>query len=226
MNTAPLSKIDHEPIHDKIYVKMKALLMEAYFDPGSQLSLRELASAFGVSVAPVRAALLRLLAEKAVVQSSATNSNFYVPVLNQAEFEEIMQLRVLLEGRAAKMACDNMTPVDIDQLSALADQLHLAAEENRTEDYLRLNREFKFVVFEAAGSPVMLDLISSLWVRIGPLMHFYGRLMKHHKDLDQYQDAVIAFQKRDAAKAEQILQQDVFDGADFLREVAFSGESA
>lgn len=220
--TAKLAKIDHEPLHDKVYRELKRALTEARFEPGSQLSLRELARQFGVSVAPVRAALLRLMAEKAVVQSSATNSNFYVPELCQEEFEEIIELRSLLEGMAAERAADKVTAGSIKRLEALADRLDQAAESGRAAEYLRANREFKFLVFESAGAPILYDLIESLWVRMGPLMHLYARNMKLHREVDKYVEVVAALKSGDGSAAREYLVSDVIEGGMFLRENAFS----
>ena len=220
-NTAGISKIEREPLHDKVYGELKQALMEARFEPGSQLSLRELAAMFGVSVAPVRAALLRLLAEKAVVQSSATNSNFYVPELAQDDFEEIIQLRSLLEGMAAERAAASITQAELKCLEKLAVQLDRAAEAGKAKEYLRANRDFKFLVLEASRSPVLYDLVESLWMRVGPLMHLYARNMSFHREVDHYSDVVAALSAGDAEAARQHLASDVLEGGAFLRQQAY-----
>lgn len=221
-----IAKIEREPMHDKVYSELKKALMEAKFEAGSQLSLRELAGMFGVSVAPVRAALLRLMAEKAVVQSSATNTNFYVPQLSRDEFEEIIRLRGILEGEAAELAATKISAPQVKKLNSLAERLFQAAEKNDPEKYLKTNRDFKFGVFEAAKSPVLLDLIESLWIRIGPLMHFYARNMKYHRDIDHYFDVVEALRNGDAEAARDHMTTDVLEGGTFLRGIAdFSTDS-
>ena len=207
-------------MHDKVYSELKTALMEAKFEPGSQLSLRGLAKVFGVSVAPVRAALLRLMAEKAVVQNATTTGNFYVPQLSEDEFEEIIQLRSLLEGLAGEQSSSKITESELDELNKLAEQLREASTHNQPEKYLRANRNFKFTVIAAAGAPVLQDVIESLWIRIGPLMHYYAHDLQYQGDTDCYFEVVEALQRKDGKSARIYMAKDVITGAQFLREAA------
>ena len=215
-----LNRIEREPMHDKVYLEMKTALMEARFEPGTQLSLRELAKVFGVSVAPVRAALLRLVAEKAVLQKSTTTGNFYVPSLSRDEFEEIVELRALLEGNAAAQAASRISADELAALQNLADDLARASEEGDSDTYLEANRSFKFGVVSAARAPVLMDLIEALWIRIGPLLHHYGRDMKHQGETDYYAEVVGALRDKDSEAARKYMEKDIIEGAAFIRKTA------
>ena len=158
-----LRKIEWEPLHDKVYGRLRDALMESQFQPGTQLSLRATSEMLGVSVMTVRAAVLRLVAEKALHQ--APNGNFFVPKIEQAEFDEIVFLRVELEGIAAELAASRYTEPQLAQLKAIAKSLTRAAKDNNASTYLKTNRGFKFAVVSAAHAPVLGDLIAALWMR-------------------------------------------------------------
>ncbi len=207
-------------MHDQVYAELKTALMEAKFEPGTRLSLRNLAAMFGVSVVPVRAALLRLMAEKAIEQSAKTTGHFNVPQLTMDEFDEIVQLRSLLEGFAAEQAAALISQSTVKSLLKMAERLQIAADKKDAKEYLRLNRDFKFEVIEAAEGPVLMQLIESLWVRMGPIMHLYAKELKQNQNVDNYFEIAEALENRDGETARNAMAEDVKLGASFLRGVA------
>jgi DNA-binding GntR family transcriptional regulator len=215
MSDGVLEKLSWEPMHDQVYARLRSALMLARFEPASQISLRAVAKMLDVSVLPVRVAMLRLVAEKALVQ--AANGSFHVPQLTQAEFDEIVFLRGELEGLAAELAATRRRDADIAALAEIADQLTQAAEANDSDAYGAKNRDFKFAVIGLAQSPVLHDLIESLWVRIGPVMQLYSRNARHQLTIDTHHDVVAAIAAGNGAEAKKAIRQDIMDGAEFLR---------
>ncbi len=76
-----LKKLDWEPMHDTVYASIRDAIMGAQFESGQKISIRAVAGELGVSVMPVPAAVLRLVAEKAMLQ--ADNGTFRLPVLSR-----------------------------------------------------------------------------------------------------------------------------------------------
>ncbi len=64
-----LKKLNWEPMHNRVYSSIRDAIMGAQFEPGQKLSLRAITGELRVSVMPVRAAVLRLVAEKALEQA-------------------------------------------------------------------------------------------------------------------------------------------------------------
>lgn len=213
-----LQKVDWEPLHDKVYGRLRDALMEAQFKPGTRLSLRSIAKILGVSVMPVRAAFLRLVAEKALHQTA--NGQFMVPKIEQPEFDEIVFLRAELEGIAAELAATRRSTAQVAELKSIAKKLTRAAEANDAPTYLRLNRDFKFTVVRAAMSPVLHDLVESLWMRVGPFMSHYAKDIRHQIKIDRHDDVVAAVVSGEPAIARDAMARDIVDGAAFLREAA------
>ncbi|MEX2672784.1 MAG: GntR family transcriptional regulator [Phycisphaeraceae bacterium] len=213
-----LHKIAFEPLHDKVHKRLQNALMSAHFQPGSQVSLRATAKMLGVSVMTVRVAVLRLVAEKALQQVS--NRNFFVPKIDQAEFEEIVFLRTTLEGIGAEFAASRRSQKQLASLKLTAKKLTQAGLDGDAETYLRANRNFKLGVVEAAQAPVLKDLVISLWVRFGPFMSHFTKNIHHQTDSDYQNEIVAAIASRDGATAREIIVRDITEGAEFLRECA------
>ena len=55
-------------LQEQLYQNLRAALLAGTFKPGERLKIRDLAAAWGTSPMPVRAALLRLVAEGALLR--------------------------------------------------------------------------------------------------------------------------------------------------------------
>ena len=73
--------------------------MAGRFQPGQTVTLRGLARSLGTSPMPVREALRRLIAERAL--DLGPNRSARVPVVTSAKYAEICEVRIALEGLAA-----------------------------------------------------------------------------------------------------------------------------
>ena len=62
---------DNSSLSDRVYAALRLALLSGKFMPGETLSLRTLAASLGTSPMPVRAAVQRLIAEKALVQTAS-----------------------------------------------------------------------------------------------------------------------------------------------------------
>lgn len=213
-----LPKVTWQPLHDEVYNELRTALMEARFEPGAQLRMRAVAKMLGVSVMPVRAAFLRLKAEKAVEQ--AANGTTVVPRLSRAEFEEITLLRENLEGLAAEKAAELASEQDLVTLTELADEITKTAKDQDKERYFKASKNFKFAVVAAARAPVLFDLVESLWIRIGPLMYNFSSNFEVQLKIDRQHDVVEAIRKGDGKAARKAMARDIADGAKFLRTTA------
>ena len=61
-----LARIERETVQERVYGVLRYRLMRGGFEPGQKLKIARLASALGTSAMPVREALNRLAAERAI----------------------------------------------------------------------------------------------------------------------------------------------------------------
>ncbi|WP_176316001.1 GntR family transcriptional regulator, partial [Burkholderia vietnamiensis] len=69
-----LQLVESETMADKVYQQLREALMSGRFAPGQALSLRGVAEAVGSSTMPVRAALTRLAADRALCETMHTHA--------------------------------------------------------------------------------------------------------------------------------------------------------
>lgn len=167
---SPVSRLT---VHERVYDRIRDALVIGKMLPGQRIIIRELAAALGTSMMPAREALRRLEAENAlVVAGSGTLS---VPIMSPSDYEELCLIRVALEGKAAAEAAARITPDELAKLKQLIVALEKASDTRDLEAALRLNHEFHHLIYRAARRSLLLRLIESLWLRVGPQLSYAVR---------------------------------------------------
>ncbi|MEI4487773.1 GntR family transcriptional regulator [Frigidibacter sp. MR17.14] len=136
----------------RAYLGIRAAILSNSLPPGSHLREETLCEMTGTSRTPVREALRRLVAEGLATED---NRHRFVTDFSISEIMVMFDMRARIEGYAARIAAERITPVEIDRLSALIaamDAIDHAEPEAATESFLRLNGQFHDVLVEACHS--------------------------------------------------------------------------
>jgi DNA-binding GntR family transcriptional regulator len=163
--------LDRQTLGERAYAQLADLLISGRLAPGEKLSLRTAAEVLGVSIMPVREAVSRLVADKAL--EVAANRAVRVPVMSPAQFRDLTRVRIAIEGHAAAEAAQRRLPGDLAAITA-AETAMRAESEATTPDLPRaveLNKTFHFAVYEAARSPILVEIIRALWLKAGPVIN-------------------------------------------------------
>jgi len=163
-----LLRIERETVQERVYSALRDRLMRGGFEPGQKLKIAELASAFGTSAMPVREALNRLAAERAV--ECMPNRSVRVPALSKAALQDLMETRFAVEGLAVARAASNMTDETLMRLRQLIDAQSETDAVHVSEGSAEQNRAFHFTIYRQSGSTVLLPIIESLWLQFGPYL--------------------------------------------------------
>ena len=203
-------------LQDGTYLTLRQWLSVGRFLPGERLKIKQLAEALDVGVMPVRAALQRLAAEGAL--TNIPNCGVTVPQLTRMEFDDVLQNRLLLEGEAAERGAQRLSPAERDELIRLCGTMQEAIRDNDLKRYLVDNEDFHLILYRAAGSPMLLQLIETVWLRIGPLSN------RIHDDPyvwasmnDAHGDVLAALERRDAPAVRRGIERDLFVAGQYLK---------
>src|ERR1700761_5014778 len=112
-----LGRIERETVQERVYAILRDKLMRGGFAPGQKLKIAELANALGTSAMPVRDALNRLAAERAI--EALPNRSMRVPALSMEALQDLREARFAVEGLAVTRAATNMTTQTLTQLQQL-----------------------------------------------------------------------------------------------------------
>jgi DNA-binding GntR family transcriptional regulator len=163
-----LARIERETVQQQVYEALRDQLMRGSFEPGQKLKIAELAGAFGTSAMPVREALNRLAAERAV--ESLPNRSVRVPTLCKAALQDLREARFAVEGLAVERAASHMTARTLALLRQLIDTQSVTDAEHAAQASAEQNRAFHFAIYRESSSTVLLPIIESLWLQFGPCL--------------------------------------------------------
>ena len=159
-------------LRDRAYQGLRDHLIAGQLAPGEKLSVRELAAGLKMSPMPVREAVQRLVAERAL--EVRPQSAVRVPIMTRADFMELTTIRLNLEGMAAQIAATEITPVELARVRRHHERFRNSARREKPNPpaVIRANQQLHFAVYRSARLPTLLRLIETLWLRIGPVLSF------------------------------------------------------
>jgi DNA-binding GntR family transcriptional regulator len=159
---------------DRAYQWTRDAILRGDFPEGSFLEEKAVVDQTGVSRTPVREALHRLAAERFVELLPRRGAQ--VHRTTAAELFETYEMRIVLEGHAFRVLCEQTLPIpdmsahldrmeEPDRLAQIMAGDRAVIAEHALEDY-----EFHFSFVRATGNSVLIDLYSTLrsrYQRIG-----------------------------------------------------------
>lgn len=180
----PLSK---ETLQERVHRHITELILDGSIVPGEMVTVQTLADAFGVSPMPVREALRRLTAAKALTVVSGRSIG--IPPLSRRRLADLRNVRFEIEATAGAWAAARMDEKALAALAAHLRALETANADNDIKAYLRANYDFHFAIYRAAGSENLVSIIENLWLQISPyfnLLHDsgnYSTANTHHQEM-------------------------------------------
>lgn len=196
---------------------LRQALIEGRLQPGTRLVTRELADGLGMSITPVREALVRFAASG--VLTAEPSQSFRVPRLTGDQYSEIAEVRIAVEGLSAAKAAERITQGEIAEMHALLGQYLAAKSADDAHLALRLNKEFRFVLYRAAKMPTLLGLIEMLWLMAGPGFNYlYGDERPVVTEHANYDDLLNALRSRQPQAAKAAVERAIRDGAERVLE--------
>lgn len=208
-----------ETMHEKVYRALRERLIGGRVVPGRAVTLRGLASELGVSPMPVREAVNRLVAERALTMTP--NRRISVPEMTHERFEELVTARERLEPAAARRALPFLGRSDVNRLRKIDDDLEGHLKTGNVEGYVAANHAFHFIIYSAAPSDILVPVIESLWMQSGPFMRLvYGRVGTSWLE-DFHEQAMDAILARDGDALADAIRKDILDGMQHIGNSVF-----
>ncbi|MCZ7375055.1 GntR family transcriptional regulator [Micromonospora sp. WMMC250] len=149
---------------DDVYESIKTLVMDHILPPGERVNIDALARELDVSPTPVREALARLEAD-GLVRKRPLSGYSTTPLLTRAEFDDLFEVRLLLEGATAGRAAAHASTGERQRISTeAAATIDVEAGDGyrRHAAFTALDATFHDLIAEVAGSPLLRDSITRL----------------------------------------------------------------
>jgi DNA-binding GntR family transcriptional regulator len=178
---------------DGVYESVKALIMDHAVAPGDRVTIDALARQLGVSPTPVREALARLESD-GLVRKRPLAGYTTTPLLTRAEFEELFEMRMLLEPAAARRAAGaSLGAADAARLREAADLPDPPPGARGYASFAAFTAKdarFHNLLAERAGNRMLYESVVRLHAHLHlhrldfPVAHYGISAVEHHRVVD------------------------------------------
>jgi DNA-binding GntR family transcriptional regulator len=190
--------IQHENLEDKIYERLRALLVGRQILPGQRIPVDQLARSMGVSRTPVLNALKRLAQEWIVVFHP--RRGVYARRFTKRQMAALFEVREVLEGLAARLAAARIARDEVARLRKLFWGLDLAPTPAAVRRYIERDRHFHWRLVEIAYNEQLARAMTSV-----NMMFFAwqdGLVRPPAETIDEHMAILEALRRRDPDASE------------------------
>lgn len=200
-----------------VYQLLRTNLLCGKIAPGNPLTIRGLAETLNVSPMPVREALHRLACEGAV--EAKNNRRVIVPLMTAEKFNELCELRILLETHAAQSALPYIRENDIDKLERIDASINDAVERSDVESMSLLNQDFHRSLYSANPFQIVVPLVESVWLQLGPFSRIAISKLEKTYIVDRHIEAIEALKQHNSFALRSAIEADIRDGIASIKTV-------
>lgn len=171
MNTQILP-LKRKNLADEVAGRLQQLICSSQYSVGQQLPTEpELMQQFGVGRSTIREAV-RLLVNAGLVRVQQGLGTFIIsqqamaePLaqrLHRAHYQDLNEVRLLLEVKIAEKAAQNRTKEDLVKMRAFLKQRHEYAKANNIDACMQADINFHISIAEASKNEIMVDLYKTI----------------------------------------------------------------
>lgn len=158
-----MPSIVRQDLSGQVTDELRKAIVLGDLKPGEELRQGDLATRYGVSRIPVRAALQTLVRDGLATQSA--NNRVVVSSLTQDDMLDHYRARALVEGELAALAA---THGDGDALIDAMEATEKAGATNDRDAFLKANRSFHSTLWALGGNRWLKSMAEQLWTAISP----------------------------------------------------------
>ncbi|GAA2563631.1 GntR family transcriptional regulator [Winogradskya consettensis] len=201
-----LPRLKRSTLGDDVYDSLRAAVLEHTLAPGDRVNIDALARDLEVSPTPVREALARLESE-GLVRKRPLAGYTVSPLLTRTEFNDMFDMRLLLECAAARWAAERATPEQRGTLVTEAARTVEGGDEHAWHAaFTALDAHVHDLVAQASASPLLRESITRLHAHL----HLHRRYFPYAQTAvtnDEHQLLAAAINDHDPDRAEAAMRE-------------------
>ena len=202
-------------LSSSVIVRLREVILNGEYPPGSKLRLDDLRERWGVSLSPLREALSRLSVEGLVTFED--NRGYRVAPVSREDLMEVTRLRYELESLALE---ESIRKADEPWEQAIVASFHTLDKFERLgrdtpdklEQWEAAHRSFHASILGACQMPLLLQFCTTLHDRSDRYRRIYlqqGRKPPKRDVAKEHRDIMDAALSRDVNRAKKLLRQNI-----------------
>ena len=148
------------PLRDVVYNTLREAILRGDLQPGERLMELQLAAKLGVSRTPIREAIRMLEQEGLTV--TVPRKGAEVARMTLKDMEDVLEIRESLDELAVKLACQKMTPEQLEKLMVARDAFAASTEGGNVKEIAQCDVSFHDVIYEATDNPKLVNMLNNL----------------------------------------------------------------
>lgn len=188
-----IDPVSRSTLGGQVTERLRELITDGHFAPGTQLSEVDLAGQFGVSRGPVREAIQHLVQEGLLRRDP--RRGIFVPTIDGADIADLFFVRATIEAAAMRLALKGDPAPLAERLRATVRAMAEATDKADWDRVADLDIAFHASVVAASGSPRLArayaGIVDETRLYLNLTAHYPGResLAQEHHELASMLDA-------------------------------------
>jgi len=150
----------YELLNQKVYRVLKTEIVKGFLEPGTKLLENKIAEEMHVSRTPVREAMQKLAAEGFIKMTP--NQTMIVTEVSLEDVKEVLQIRGVLEGLAARVAAKKINSQEINELEKVVTRMSLHITKKDLSSYCQLDDKFHDLILNICGNKWIIQIRDNL----------------------------------------------------------------
>jgi DNA-binding GntR family transcriptional regulator len=210
---------NHLTLREKIVETVRNAIVNGQIAAGARVAEPELADHFGISRTPIREAFRQLESEGFI--TVIPRKGAIVASLSAKDISDFYDLKMVLEGYAARCATKVLTEKEMAKMEAVNHQMEIAAAKKDLRKVLVLHNEFHDIFLKACGNEKLHAIVQNMVMQFQRFRLILAMRGKIEGSIRQHREIIDAFRKRNADMAESLVIKNAQYGKKvLLRELA------
>lgn len=150
--------LDKYSLRGRVFHTIRDSILSGKYSQNEELKEVTIGKELGVSRTPVREALRQLELEGLV--NIIPNKGAYVTGITSKDIHDIYMIRSYLEGLCARMACENITEKQLEEMDEIVYLSEFHTRRSHEEQIFELDNKFHELLYESSGSKILCHLLS------------------------------------------------------------------
>lgn len=205
---------NHRTLRERILSAIRAAIVNGQIRPGTRIMEPQLAERFGISRTPVREAIRQLESEGLI--AVIPRKGAIVASISPQDISNYYELKMILEGHAARLAAKNLTENDLTKMETVNRQIEEASVKKNLNRVLDLHNEFHDIFLRGCGNDKLHAIVQSLVMQFQRFRLIPAMSGGIKGSIRQHTEIIEAFRRKDAALAEELVRKDALYGKNLL----------
>ena len=186
-NNFKVNMDEYLPLRDVVFKTLRQAILRGELEPGERLMEIQLAERLGVSRTPIREAIRKLELEGLVLMIPRKGAE--VAKISESNLRDVLEVRRSLEELAIDLACQRMTPEELEELKVTQEKFALAIKNGDAMQIAETDERYHEIIYDGTKNGRLVQILNNLREQM------YRYRLEYIKDEDKRQVLLIEHER-------------------------------